>query len=43
MNREYQELNKTTDSTANRDLEKLLDLEIFRKIGEKKGTFYEIK
>lgn len=41
-NKEYQELNDTTDRTALRDLERLLELDIFKKIGEKKGTYYEI-
>jgi len=42
-NKEYQELNNTTDRTALRDLEKLLELDVFKKLGEKKGTYYEIK
>jgi len=42
-NSDYQELNNITDRTALRDLEKLLDLDVFKKLGEKKGTYYEIK
>ncbi|WP_185210620.1 ATP-binding protein [Sphingobacterium mizutaii] len=41
-NREYQELNETSDRTASRDLENLVDLGIFIKEGEKKGTSYRI-
>jgi ATP-dependent DNA helicase RecG len=41
-NKEYQELNDTTDRTALRDIEILLELDLFKKIGEKKGTYYEI-
>lgn len=41
-NKEYQELNDTLDRTALTDLERLLELDIFKKIGEKKGTYYEI-
>jgi len=31
------------DRTALRDLEKLLELDIIQKVGEKKGTYYKIK
>lgn len=41
-NKEYQELNDTMDRTALRDLERLQELDLFKKIGEKKGTCYEI-
>lgn len=41
-NREYQELNETSDRTASRDLENLVGLGIFIKEGEKKGTSYRI-
>ncbi len=42
-NKEYQEINHTTDRTALRDLELLMELDIFKRIGEKKGTFYELR
>jgi ATP-dependent DNA helicase RecG len=42
-NKEYQELNETSDRTALRDLEKLTELGVFLKDGEKKGTFYKLK
>lgn len=42
-NKEYQEINNTLDRTALRDLEKLLEIDIIQKVGEKKGTYYEIK
>ena len=41
-NGEYQELNQTNTKTSFRDLEELLNLNILRKIGENKGTYYEI-
>lgn len=41
-NKEYQELNNTTDRTALRDLEKLVEFAVFKRIGEKKGAFYEL-
>lgn len=42
-NKEYQGLNKTSDRTALRDLENLVELNIFLKEGEKKGTYYKLK
>ena len=42
-NKEYQALNDTTDRTALRDIEKLIAINIFKKQGKKKGSFYEIK
>ena len=42
-NKEYQELNETSDRTALRDLENLTELNIFVKDGEKKGTSYKLK
>lgn len=42
-NKEYQELNETSDRTALRDLENLTDLNVFVKDGEKKGTSYKLK
>jgi len=41
-NSEYQNLNATTAKTAFRDLEELLDVNIFLKKGENKSTYYEI-
>ena len=41
-NKEYQELNNTTDRTALRDLETLIELNIIKRIGEKKGAYYEL-
>jgi len=41
-NKEYQELNETSDRTASRDLENLVDLGVFVREGEKKGTSYKI-
>ena len=42
-NSEYQEINKTSDRTVSRDLENLLTLGVFKRVGEKKGAFYELK
>lgn len=42
-NSDYQELNDIIDRTALRDIEKLIELNIFKKVGEKKWTYYEIK
>ena len=42
-NKEYKELNKTSDRTALRDLEKLTDLQVLVKQGDKKGTVYKLK
>ena len=42
-NLEYLELNKgITDRTALRDLDFLIELCIFQRIGEKKATYYEL-
>ena len=41
-NKEYQDINNTTDRTALRDLETLIDLKIIKRIGEKKGAYYEL-
>jgi hypothetical protein len=38
-----QELNDTSDRTALRDLENLIELNIFVKDGVKKGTIYKLK
>lgn len=42
-NKEYQDLNETSDRTALRDLENLTELGVFIKEGEKKGTSYKLK
>ena len=42
-NKEYKELNKISDRTALRDLEKLTDLQVLVKEGNKKGTVYKLK
>ncbi len=42
-NKEYQEINQTTDRTALRDLELLMELDILIRIGEKKGAYYELR
>jgi ATP-dependent DNA helicase RecG len=42
-NKEYQIINKTSDRTALRDLDNLIELNIFIKEGEKKGTTYKLK
>jgi ATP-dependent DNA helicase RecG len=42
-NKEYQEMNKTSDRTALRDLDNLIELNVFVKEGEKKGTAYKLK
>lgn len=41
-NKEYQEINNTTDMTALRDLETLIQLNIIKRIGEKKDVYYEL-
>lgn len=41
-NKEYQEINNTTDRTALRDLEILIGLNILKRVGDKKGAFYEL-
>lgn len=40
-NSEYQALNNISDRTASRDLENLVDLGVFAKEGQKKGTIYK--
>jgi ATP-dependent DNA helicase RecG len=39
----YQELYKVSDRTALRHLDELVKLDVLMKVGEKKGTRYEIK
>ncbi|MBS1590235.1 MAG: putative DNA binding domain-containing protein [Bacteroidetes bacterium] len=41
-NSKYQQLNKITDRTALRDLENLISINIFKRVGEKKGAYYEL-
>ncbi len=41
-NKEYQEINNTTDRTALRDLEILIELNIIKRKGQKKGAYYEL-
>lgn len=42
-NSEYQEINQITDRTALRDLELLMELDILKRIGEKRGAYYQLK
>jgi ATP-dependent DNA helicase RecG len=42
-NKEYQDINNTSDRTASRDLENLISKEILKRIGDKKGAYYEIQ
>lgn len=42
-NREYQEINSTSDRTASRDLENLVKLNVLNRIGEKKWAQYKLK
>jgi len=41
-NKEYQEINNTSDRSASRDLENLISIGVFKRIGDKKGAYYEI-
>lgn len=41
-NKEYQEINNTSDRTASRDLENLHKLGIVKRVGDKKGAYYEL-
>jgi ATP-dependent DNA helicase RecG len=41
-NKEYQEINKTSARTAVRDLDSLVNSNIFKREGEKKGVFYQV-
>ena len=41
-NSEYQEMNEVTDRTALRDLEELIEIGIIKKMGDKKGAYYEL-
>ena len=39
-NKEYKEINKTSDRTALRDLDNFIELNLFVKEGKKKGTTF---
>jgi ATP-dependent DNA helicase RecG len=41
-NKEYQELNRVSDRTALRDIDKLLEQKILKRIGFNKGSYYEL-
>ena len=41
-NSEYQTLNEISDRTSSRELENLYQIEIFKKVGDKKGAYYEL-
>ena len=41
-NKEYQELNNTIDRTALRDIEELMNKDIFKREGDGKNTYYRI-
>ena len=41
-NKEYQELNNTIDRTALRDIEELMNKDIFKREGNGKNTYYRI-
>jgi ATP-dependent DNA helicase RecG len=41
-NNEYQELNNTINKTALRDLNELVSLDIFKREGDGKNTYYRI-
>lgn len=41
-NKEYQEINNTSDRSASRDLENLISIGLLKRIGDKKGAYYEI-
>lgn len=42
-NTEYQTLNNTSERTALRDLDQLVKMNLISKLGEKKGTYYQLK
>lgn len=42
-NKEYQDINNTSDRSASRDLGNLISKGIFKRIGDKKGAYYEIQ
>lgn len=41
-NKEYQDINNTSDRSASRDLENLMSIGVLKRIGDKKGASYEI-
>ncbi|MDR0715061.1 MAG: transcriptional regulator, partial [Bacteroidales bacterium] len=41
-NSEYQTINEISDRTSSRELENLYQIGIFKKIGDKKGAYYEL-
>ncbi|SDA97013.1 ATP-dependent DNA helicase RecG [Algoriphagus alkaliphilus] len=41
-NKEYQNINNTSDRSASRDLENLISIGVLKRIGDKKGASYEI-
>jgi ATP-dependent DNA helicase RecG len=40
---DYQKINDTSDRTASRDLENLVSINIFKRIGKKRGAYYELE
>jgi len=42
MNKDYQTINNVSERTALRDLDQLVNLDIIKKIGDKKGTYYQL-
>ena len=41
-NSEYQTINEISDRTSSRELENLTQIGVFKKMGDKKGTYYEL-
>ena len=41
-NSEYQAINEISDRTSSRELENLTQMSILKKVGDKKGTYYEL-
>jgi ATP-dependent DNA helicase RecG len=41
-NSEYREINEVSDRTSSRELENLYQTEVFEKVGNKKGAYYEL-
>lgn len=41
-NKDYQTINNVSERTALRDLDQLVSLDIIKKIGDKKGTYYQL-
>ena len=40
---DYQEINDTSDRTASRDLENLVSISVLKRVGEKRGAYYELE